>query len=197
MLDLKALLNKFVSNTNTNFTGSPLKIGRFPSGRSALANCAQSVRATTRGKYAYSATTYEGYRYVNAQSSGTGYVATFLAFYDANSVWIYVSCRMNYAYNGSLVNAIAYPAYQGGYSCRMVHRLALPSTISSLFSSWATYEPTILVSAHDRTVAGIISPIDFVVSGSTYYVQWISHMARRFDEDTSRSVHMVIVVQKS
>lgn len=197
MLDLKALLNKFVSNTNTNFTGSPLKIGRFPSGRSALANCAQAIRATIRGKYAYSTSSLEGYNYVNAQSSGTDYVATFLAFYDANSVWIYVSCRMNYIYNGSLVNAIAYPAYQGGYACRMVHRLALPSTISSRFSSWTTYEPTILVTTHANHVAGIISPIDFVVSGSTYYVQWISHMAKRFDSDTSRSVHMVIVVQKS
>ena len=197
MLDLKALLNKLVSNTNTNFTGNPLKIGRFPSGRSALANCAQSLRASMRGKYAYSTTVYEGYEYANAQISGTDYVATFLAFYDSNSVWMYISCRMNYIYTGSLVNAIAYPAYQGGYACRMIHRLAIPTAIASLFSSWTTYEPTILVTVHDETVAGTVMPIAFVQSGSTYYIQWISHMAKRFDSNTSRSVHMIVVVQKS
>lgn len=195
MLDLKALLNKFVSNTNTNFTGSPLKIGRFPSGRSALANFAPAFRATMRGKYAYSTSVYEGYRYVNAQISGTDYIATFLAFYDDNSVWIYVSCRLDHTYTASTVNAHEYPAYQGGYSCRMIHRIAIPPAIASLFSSWTTYEPTILVTEHYATVAGTVLPIAFVQSGSTYYIQWINHLARR--PGAAGDVQMVIIVQKS
>ena len=195
MLDLKALLNKFVSNTNTNFTGNPLKIGNFPSGRSALANCAQSERATLRGKYAYSTSVYEGYRYVNAQISGTDYIATFLAFYDSNSVWIYVSCRLDHTYTASTVNAHEYPAYQGGYSCRMIHRIAVPTAIASLFSSWTTYEPTIIVTEHYATVAGTVMPIAFVQSGSTYYIQWINHLNKR--PTSSGNVQMVIIVQKS
>lgn len=195
MLDLKALLNKFVSNTNTNFTGNPLKIGNFPSGRSALANCAQSERATLRGKYAYSTTVYEGYRYVNAQISGSDYVAAFLAFYDDNSVWIYVSCRLDHTYTASTVNAHEYPAYQGGYSCRMIHRIAVPTAIASLFSSWTTYEPTIIVTEHYATVAGTVMPIAFVQSGSTYYIQWINHLNRR--PTSSGNAQMVIIVQKS
>ena len=190
MLDVKALLDKFMS-----YVGN---IEYFPSASSSLVNTAQTLRAYKRAKYTYWSTNQveEGFnRYGTRSYSSSEYSATWLAFYRTDEVvWIYVSLRFDPAYDGPLTSAAAYPAYQGGYSARMIYNLPIPAGISNLFSSWSSYEPIIYLTEHLTTCAATAPAIAFNQSSSTYEVQWTHHSAKRVSSE--HNVDMIIVVIK-